>query len=111
MSSPLPRALSGTGSGVATIAASLLSPKALLLAPFTAPRVVGEAAYVAGAAVRPGYKLAQALDRYGTELVRRNPNLGFAVDRAKRAAGKVDPYTARMLAAQLSQIQREQEQE
>jgi hypothetical protein len=75
------------------------------------PRVVGEAAYAAGAAIRPGYKLAQALDRYGTELVRRNPNLGFAVDRAKRAAGKVDPYTARMLAAQLSQIQREQEQE
>ena len=111
MSSPLPRALSGTGSGVATIAASLLSPKALLLAPFTAPRAVGEAAYAAGAAVRPGYKLAQALNRYGTELVRRNPNLGFAVDRANRAAGKVDPYTAKMLAAQLSQIQREQEQE
>lgn len=111
MSSPLPRALSGTGSGVATIAASLLSPKALLLAPFTAPRAVGEAAYAAGAAVRPGYKLAQALNKYGTELVRRNPNLGFAVDKAKRAAGKVDPYTARMLAAQLSQIQRETEKE
>ena len=111
MSSALPRALSGTGSGVAALGAGFLTPKALLAAPLTMPRVVGEAAYAAGAAIRPGYKLAQALDRYGTELVRRNPNLGFAVDRAKRAAGKVDPYTARMLAAQLSQIQREQEQE
>lgn len=111
MSSALPRALSGTGSGIASLGAGFLTPKALALIPFTMPRVIGEATYATGAAVRPGYKLAQALNRYGAELVRRNPNLGFAVDRAKRAAGKVDPYTARMLAAQLSQIQREQEQE
>ena len=108
MSSVLPRGLQGSGSAVAGLATALTAPKTAAFLLGTSPRVVGEAAFAAGAAARPAYKLAEGLKRYGDELVRRNPNLAFAVDRAKRAAGNVDPYTARMLAFQLSQLQNQE---
>jgi hypothetical protein len=118
MSSALPRSLSGqlTGAGVATnilqdIPTALAEPNTLLLAGLTSPRVVGETVYAAGQAVGKPAQLAKLLAQRGDELVRRNPEMAMAVDMAKRAGGKVDPRTARLLAYQLAQLDRATEEE
>jgi hypothetical protein len=72
---------------------------------------VGETVYAAGKAVGKPAQLAKLLAQRGDELVRRNPEMAMAVDMAKRAGGKVNPQTARMLAYQLAQLDRASEEE
>lgn len=54
-------------------------------------------------------KLASLLSQYGDELGKK-PGMGFAIDMAKRAKGKVNPYLTRQLISQLENIQRISEQ-
>jgi hypothetical protein len=117
MSSWTPRGLSGALAGagalystVPTIAQGLTPTGALQLAS-TSPRAIGELTYAAGQAVGKPAQLAKLLAQRGSELVRRNPEMAMAVDMAKRAGGKVDPRTARMLAYQLAQLDRATEEE
>jgi hypothetical protein len=54
-------------------------------------------------------KLALLLSQYGDQLSKK-PGMGFAIDMAKRAKGKVNPYLTRQLISQLENIQRISEQ-
>jgi len=54
-------------------------------------------------------RLAFLLSQYGDELGKK-PGMGFAIDMAKRAKGKVNPYLTRQLISQLENIQRISEQ-
>ena len=56
-------------------------------------------------------QLAKLLAQRGDELVRRNPRMAMAVDMARRAGGKVNSQTARMLAYQLAQLDRATEEQ
>ena len=113
LSAELPRGLSGalSGAGAAYNAFQALSPTGVLQMAASSPRIVGEAVYAAGKAVGKPAQLAKLLAQRGDELVRRNPEMAMAVDMAKRAGGKVNPQTARMLAYQLAQLDRATEEE
>lgn len=113
MSSWTPRGLSGSlsGAGAAYSAFQGLTPTGALQIAATMPRVVGETVYGASQAVGKPAQLAKALAQRGDELVRRNPSMAMAVDMARRAGGKVNPQTARMLAYQLAQLERATEEE
>ena len=117
MSSWTPRGLSGALSGAGAIYSTIpaiaqgITPTGALQLASTSPRIVGETVYAAGQAVGKPAQLAKALAQRGDELVRRNPEMAMAVDMAKRAGGKVNPQTARMLAYQLAQLDRATEEE
>lgn len=113
LSAELPRGLSGalSGAGAAYNAFQALSPTGVLQMAASSPRIVGETVYAASKAVGKPVQLAKALAQRGDELVRRNPEMAMAVDMAKRAGGKVNPQTARMLAYQLAQLDRATEEE
>lgn len=117
MSSWTPRGLSGALSGAGALYSTVpalaqgLTPTGALQLASTSPRVVGEAAYAVGQVVGKPAQLAKLLAQRGDELVRRNPEMAMAVDMAKRAGGKVNPQTARMLAYQLAQLDRATEEE
>lgn len=113
LSAELPRGLSGalSGAGAAYNAFQALSPTGVLQMAASSPRIVGETVYAAGQAVGKPAQLAKALAQRGDELVRRNPEMAMAVDMARRAGGKVNPQTARMLAYQLAQLNRASEEE
>lgn len=113
LSAELPRGLSGalSGAGAAYNAFQALSPTGVLQMAASSPRIVGETVYAAGKAVGKPAQLAKLLAQRGDELVRRNPEMAMAVDMAKRAGGKVNPQTARMLAYQLAQLDRATEEE
>jgi hypothetical protein len=116
MSSWSPRGLSGALAGagalystVPTIAQGLTPTGALQLAS-TSPRVVGEATYAAGKIAGKPAQLAQLLAKHGDKLAQSNPQMAMAVDIARRAGGKVNPQTARLLAYQLAQFERATEE-
>ena len=117
MSSWTPRGLSGALSGAGAIYSTIpaiaqgVTPTGALQLASTSPRIVGETVYAASKAVGKPVQLAKALAQRGDELVRRNPEMAVAVDMAKRAGGKVNPQTARMLAYQLAQLDRATEEE
>lgn len=117
MSSWTPRGLSGALSGAGAIYSTIpaiaqgVTPTGALQLASTSPRIVGETVYAASKAVGKPVQLAKALAQRGDELVRRNPEMAMAVDMAKRAGGKVNPQTARMLAYQLAQLDRATEEE
>lgn len=117
MSSWTPRGLSGALSGAGAIYSTIpaiaqgITPTGALQIASTSPRIVGEAAYAAGKAVGKPVQLAKLLAQRGDELVRRNPEMAMAVDMARRAGGKVNSQTARMLAYQLAQLDRATEEE
>jgi hypothetical protein len=117
MSSWTPRGLSGALSGAGAIYSTIpaiaqgVTPTGALQLASTSPRIVGETVYAAGKAVGKPAQLAKLLAQRGDELVRRNPEMAMAVDMAKRAGGKVNPQTARMLAYQLAQLDRASEEE
>ena len=117
MSSWTPRGLSGALSGAGAIYSTIpaiaqgITPTGALQLASTSPRIVGETVYAAGQTVGKPAQLAKALAQRGDELVRRNPEMAMAVDMAKRAGGKVNPQTARMLAYQLAQLDRATEEE
>lgn len=117
MSSWTPRGLSGALSGAGAIYSTIpaiaqgITPTGALQLASTSPRIVGETVYAAGQVVGKPAQLAKALAQRGDELVRRNPEMAMAVDMAKRAGGKVNPQTARMLAYQLAQLDRATEEE
>lgn len=117
MSSWTPRGLSGALSGAGAVYSTIpalaqgLTPTGALQLASTSPRIVGETAYAAGRAVGKPVQLAKLLAQRGDELVRRNPSMAMAVDMAKRAGGKVNPQTARMLAYQLAQLDRATEEQ
>jgi hypothetical protein len=117
MSSWTPRGLSGALAGAGALYSTIptlaqgLTPTGALQLAATSPRAVGEIAYAAGKTVGKPVQLAKLLAQRGDELVRRNPEMAMAVDMAKRAGGKVDPRTARLLAYQLAQLDRATEEE
>ena len=117
MSSWTPRGLSGALSGAGAIYSTIpaiaqgVTPTGVLQLASTSPRVVGETVYAASQAVGKPAQLAKLLAQRGDELVRRNPEMAMAVDMARRAGGKVNPQTARMLAYQLAQLDRASEEE
>jgi len=117
MSSWTPRGLSGALSGAGAIYSTIpaiaqgITPTGALQIASTSPRIVGEAAYAAGKTVGKPVQLAKLLAQRGDELVRRNPGMAMAVDMARRAGGKVNSQTARMLAYQLAQLDRATEEE
>lgn len=117
MSSWTPRGLSGALSGAGAIYSTIpaiaqgITPTGALQLASTSPRIVGETVYAAGQAVGKPAQLAKLLAQRGDELVRRNPEMAMAVDMARRAGGKVNPQTARMLAYQLAQLDRATEEE
>lgn len=117
MSSWTPRGLSGALAGAGALYSTIptlaqgLTPTGALQLAATSPRAVGEVAYAAGKTVGKPVQLAKLLAQRGDELVRRNPEMAMAVDMAKRAGGKVDPRTARLLAYQLAQLDRATEEE
>jgi hypothetical protein len=117
MSSWTPRGLSGALSGAGAIYSTIpaiaqgVTPTGVLQIASTSPRIVGEATYAAGKAVGKPVQLAKLLAQRGDELVRRNPKMAMAVDMARRAGGKVNSQTARMLAYQLAQLDRATEEE
>jgi len=113
LSAELPRGLSGalSGAGAAYNAFQALSPTGVLQMAASSPRIVGETVYAAGKAVGKPAQLAKLLAQRGDELVRRNPEMAMAVDMARRAGGKVNPQTARMLAYQLAQLDRASEEQ
>lgn len=113
LSAELPRGLSGalSGAGAAYNAFQALSPTGVLQMAASSPRLVGETVYAAGKAVGKPAQLAKLLAERGDELVRRSPDMAMVVDMAKRAGGKVNPQTARMLAYQLAQLDRATEEQ
>ena len=116
LSSATPRGLSGALAGAGALYSTIpaiaqgITPTGVLQLAATSPRAVGEVAYAAGKAVGKPAQLAKLLAQRGDELVRRNPEMAMAVDMAKRAGGKVDPRTARILAYQLAQLERATEE-
>lgn len=117
MSSWTPRGLSGALSGAGAVYSTIpalaqgITPTGALQLASTSPRIVGETVYAAGQAVGKPAQLAKMLARHGDELVRRNPSMAMTVDMARRAGGKVNPQTARMLAYQLAQLDRATEEQ
>lgn len=117
MSSWTPRGLSGALSGAGAVYSTIpalaqgITPTGALQLASTSPRIVGETVYAAGQAVGKPAQLAKMLARHGDELVRRNPSMAMTVDMARRAGGKVNSQTARMLAYQLAQLDRATEEQ
>jgi hypothetical protein len=116
MSSFSPRGLSGALAGAGALYSTVpnlaqgLTPTGALQLASTSPRVVGEMAYAAGQVAGKPAQLAQLLAKHGDKLAQSNPQMAMAVDMARRAGGKVNPQTARLLAYQLAQFERATEE-
>jgi hypothetical protein len=90
LSSPTPRGIQGATSALGGAAAYATNPALLPGLALTSPRLVGEAAYYAGKAGGAAQKVAKALESY-------------------TGKSPIDPYTLRMLAAKLGQMQPEEQ--
>ena len=116
MSSFSPRGLSGALAGAGALYSTVpnlaqgLTPTGALQLASTSPRAVGEMAYAAGQVAGKPAQLAQLLAKHGYKLAQSNPQMAMAVDMARRAGGKVNPQTARLLAYQLAQFERATEE-
>jgi hypothetical protein len=116
MSSFSPRGLSGALAGAGALYSTVpnlaqgLTPTGALQLASTSPRAVGEMAYAAGQMAGKPAQLAQLLAKHGDKLAQSNPQMAMAVDMARRAGGKVNPQTARLLAYQLAQFERATEE-
>jgi hypothetical protein len=116
MSSFSPRGLSGALAGAGALYSTVpnlaqgLTPTGALQLASTSPRAVGEMAYAAGQVAGKPAQLAQLLAKHGDKLAQSNPQMAMAVDMARRAGGKVNPQTARLLAYQLAQFERATEE-
>lgn len=116
MSSFSPRGLSGALAGAGALYSTVpnlaqgLTPTGALQLASTSPRAVGEMAYAAGQIAGKPAQLAQLLAKHGDKLAQSNPQMAMAVDMARRAGGKVNPQTARLLAYQLAQFERATEE-
>jgi len=92
LSSPTPRGIQGATSVLGGAAAYATNPSLLPGLALTSPRLVGEAAYYGGKAGGAAQKIAEALKLYTGKL-------------------PIDPYTSRMLAAKLGQMQPEEQRQ
>jgi hypothetical protein len=116
MSSFSPRGLSGALAGAGALYSTVpnlaqgLTPTGALQLASTSPRAVGEMTYAAGQMAGKPAQLAQLLAKHGDKLAQSNPQMAMAVDMARRAGGKVNPQTARLLAYQLAQFERATEE-
>ena len=90
LSSYTPRGIQGATSALGGAAAYATNPALLPGLALTSPRLVGEAAYYAGKAGGAAQKVAKALESY-------------------TGKSPIDPYTLRMLAAKLGQMQPEEQ--
>ena len=89
LSSPTPRGIQGATSALGGAAAYATNPALLPGLALTSPRLVGEAAYYGGKVGGAAQRVAEALKSYTSKL-------------------PIDPYTVRMLAAKLGQMQPEE---
>jgi hypothetical protein len=108
-----PRGLIGQGAATATGLGSLLTgnPLGFLLASATSPRLMGEAAYMAGRVRGAPQSFVRLLNRYGDKLAAKDSAFAMPVDMAKRAmqaGGEIDPYILRQLTAQLGRLEEEE---
>lgn len=116
MSSWSPRGLSGALAGAGALYSTVpnlaqgLTPAGALQLASTSPRAVGEVTYAAGQIAGKPARLAQLLAKHGDKLAQSNPQMAMAIDMARRAGGKVNPQTARLLAYQLAQFERATEE-
>ena len=92
LSSYTPRGIQGATSVLGGAAAYATNPALLPGLALTSPRLVGEAAYYGGKAGGTAQQVAKALESY-------------------TGKSPIDPYTLRMLAAKLGQMQPEQERQ
>lgn len=92
LSSPTPRGIQGATTALGGAAAYATNPSLLPGLALTSPRLVGEAAYYGGKAGGAAQKIAEALKSYTGKL-------------------PIDPYTLRMLAAKLGQMQPEEQRQ
>jgi len=90
LSSPTPRGIQGATSALGGGAALVTNPALLPSLALTSPRLVGEAAYYGGKAGGAAQRVAEALKSY-------------------TGKSPIDPYTLRMLAAKLGQMQPEEQ--
>lgn len=90
LSSPTPRGIQGATSALGGGAALVTNPALLPGLALTSPRLVGEAAYYGGKAGGAAKRVAEALKSY-------------------TGKSPIDPYTLRMLAAKLGQMQPEEQ--
>jgi hypothetical protein len=90
LSSPTPRGIQGATSVLGGATAYATNPALLPGLVLTSPRLVGEAAYYGGKAGGAAQRVAEALKSY-------------------TGKSPIDPYTLRMLAAKLGQIQPEEQ--
>jgi hypothetical protein len=90
LSSATPRGIQGATSALGGAAALATNPTLLPGLALTSPRLVGEAAYYAGKAGGSAQKVAEALKSFTVK-------------------SPIDPYTLRMLAAKLGQMQPEEQ--
>ena len=90
LSSPTPRGIQGATSALGGGAALVTNPALLPGLALTSPRLVGEAAYYGGKAGGAAQRVAEALKSY-------------------TGKSPIDPYTLRMLAAKLGQMQPEEQ--
>jgi len=90
LSSPTPRGIQGATSALGGAAAYATNPALLPGLALTSPRLVGETAYYAGKAGGAAQRVAKALESY-------------------TGKSPIDPYTLRMLAAKLGQMQPEEQ--
>jgi hypothetical protein len=92
LSSPTPRGIQGATTALGGAAAYATNPSLLPGLALTSPRLVGEAAYYGGKAGGAAQRVAEALKSYTGKL-------------------PIDPYTLRMLAAKLGQMQPEEQRQ
>jgi hypothetical protein len=90
LSSPTPRGIQGATSVLGGATAYATNPALLPGLVLTSPRLVGEAAYYGGKAGGAAQRVAEALKSY-------------------TGKSPIDPYTLRMLAAKLGQMQPEEQ--
>ena len=90
LSSPTPRGIQGATTALGGAAAYGTNPSLLPGLALTSPRLVGEAAYYGGKAGGAAQRVAEALKSY-------------------TGKSPIDPYTLRMLAAKLGQMQPEEQ--
>lgn len=92
LSSPTPRGIQGATTALGGAAAYATNPSLLPGLALTSPRLVGEAAYYGGKAGGAAQRVAEALKSY-------------------TGKSPIDPYTLRMLAAKLGQMQPEEQRQ
>jgi hypothetical protein len=90
LSSPTPRGIQGATTALGGGAALVTNPSLLPSLALTSPRLVGEAAYYGGKAGGAAQRVVEALKSY-------------------TGKSPIDPYTLRMLAAKLGQMQPEEQ--